>query len=204
MDQHRICRLCSAELPISGFYMRGNGYRTECKDCIKNKRIQHYKDNREKVLQVNYNYRIENKLKIAQLDKEYAQANKEKIKKYKQNYAKCNKELINNKLKIKYRTNVQHKLAVTHRNRLNKCIKFKRDFKSSDLLGITISQFKLYLESKFLEGMTWDNHGEWHIDHIIPLVKFDLTKEEDCRKAFHYTNTQPLWAIDNLRKNKYG
>ena len=48
--------------------------------------------------------------------------------------------------------------------------------------------------------MSWDNQGEWHIDHIIPCASFDLTNEEEQEKCFHYTNLQPLWAIDNMVK----
>ena len=60
-----------------------------------------------------------------------------------------------------------------------------------------------YLESKFQTGMTWENHTHngWHIDHIIPISKFDLTDEAQMKKACHYTNLQPLWAGDNFRKH---
>jgi len=62
------------------------------------------------------------------------------------------------------------------------------------------------LETKFLEGMDWDNYGiyGWHIDHIKPCSLFNLENIEEQKKCFHYTNLQPLWAIDNLKKgNKY-
>jgi len=68
-------------------------------------------------------------------------------------------------------------------------------------LGIDIPGFVKYIESKFLPGMSWDNYGrEWHFDHIIPLDSFDLTDPEQFKKAAHYTNYQPLWKRDNLRK----
>lgn len=75
-------------------------------------------------------------------------------------------------------------------------------------LGCSIEEFKNYLEQKFYkhietgEIMSWDNYGlkGWHIDHIIPLVSFDLTDREQFLKACHHTNLQPLWAEDNLRK----
>jgi len=67
-------------------------------------------------------------------------------------------------------------------------------------LGCSISGLKLHLESKFQPDMTWDNYGEWHIDHIKPLSKFDLTDRDQLLEACHYTNLQPLWAEENLKK----
>lgn len=61
-------------------------------------------------------------------------------------------------------------------------------------------QLKKHLEIKFTKGMSWENYGKWHVDHIKPCAKFDLTKESEQRKCFHYTNLQPLWAIDNFKK----
>lgn len=57
-----------------------------------------------------------------------------------------------------------------------------------------------HLESLFKPGMSWENHGEWHIDHILPLASFDLTDEQQAAKACHYTNLQPLWASENMSK----
>jgi putative phage-type endonuclease len=57
-----------------------------------------------------------------------------------------------------------------------------------------------FLETKFKEGMTWENHGEWHIDHIKPCASFNLLDDYEQKKCFHYKNLQPLWATENLRK----
>lgn len=67
-------------------------------------------------------------------------------------------------------------------------------------LGCSIDELKTHLESQFQEGMSWENYGEWHIDHIKPLAKFDLTDREQFLQACHYTNLQPLWADDNISK----
>jgi len=92
------------------------------------------------------------------------------------------------------------KIANKLRTRMWYALKNNKKCKFSDLIGCTISELKTYLESKFQPGMSWDNYGEWHIDHIKPLSRFDLTKKEEQIKACHYTNLQPLWAEDNLSK----
>ena len=70
------------------------------------------------------------------------------------------------------------------------------------LLGCTLREFRLKLEDQFQPGMNWHNHGKWHIDHIRPIVMFDLTDFEQQRQCFHFSNFQPLWAKDNLRKRR--
>jgi hypothetical protein len=74
------------------------------------------------------------------------------------------------------------------------------------MLGCDLAFFKNYLENLFTEGMTWELllKGEIHIDHKKPCATFDLTKPEEQNICFHYTNLQPLWKIDNLKKgDKY-
>jgi|TARA_B110000263_G_C15275430_1_gene495625 hypothetical protein len=76
----------------------------------------------------------------------------------------------------------------------------KRADTSSNLLGCNVDELMEHLKSKFTEGMSFDNYGEWHMDHVIPCCAFDLTKPEEQYKCFHYTNIQPLWAKDNEKK----
>jgi hypothetical protein len=76
----------------------------------------------------------------------------------------------------------------------------KKTSHTFELLGCTPLQLRQYLSSLFKPGMTFDNFGEWHIDHIMPLAAFDITDPEQQRQACHYTNLQPLWAAENLSK----
>lgn len=82
-------------------------------------------------------------------------------------------------------------------------IKGKKKSRTVDLVGCSISELKLYLEKKFLNGMSWDNYGlfGWHIDHIRPCASFDLSDLAQQKQCFHYSNLQPLWWQDNLSKN---
>lgn len=105
--------------------------------------------------------------------------------------------------KNKYHNDINFKIKSIIRSRLVGAIKNNQKYGSgvSDL-GCTIEEFKRYIESQFKPGMTWDNWSKdgWHLDHIIPLSKFDLSKEEEFKKAVHFTNLQPLWAVDNIIK----
>lgn len=68
----------------------------------------------------------------------------------------------------------------------------------NELTGFTNIEVRNYLESKFQPGMSWDNYGHWHIDHIIPLATAKTV--EEVKQLCHYTNLQPLWAADNKKK----
>lgn len=74
----------------------------------------------------------------------------------------------------------------------------KRTCSSSEILGCDFLTARLHIENLFLPGMDWKNHGDWHIDHIVPLSS--AKNENDVRALCHYKNLQPLWAKDNLRK----
>jgi hypothetical protein len=78
----------------------------------------------------------------------------------------------------------------------------KKSARTLALVGCSRQELAAHIQSLFKPGMSWDNRREWHIDHIIPCSAFDLTTEQGQRAAFHYTNLQPLWAKDNLRKSK--
>jgi len=94
------------------------------------------------------------------------------------------------------------KLLTNIRTRINQAI--KKNYKMGhaiDLMGCTVEFLKKYLESKFTDGMSWENYGQWHIDHIYPCSSFDLDMPDQQKKCFHFSNLQFLWAIDNLKKH---
>ncbi len=74
--------------------------------------------------------------------------------------------------------------------------------RTSNLIGCSFSDLKCHLESQFSDGMTWKNYGidGWHIDHLVPIASFDMMNPAEQRRCFHFSNLQPLWATDNMRK----
>jgi hypothetical protein len=100
----------------------------------------------------------------------------------------------------------EEKLGKSLRARVVRALKGKiRPGSAIKLLGCSIEECRKHIESLWLPGMTWENHGfgkdKWHIDHILPLDSFDLTDPEQFKRAVHYKNLQPLWQPDNLRKS---
>ncbi len=79
----------------------------------------------------------------------------------------------------------------------------KRNRKWQQILGFTIEELKTHLERKFTDGMSWDNYGKWHVDHIIPKSRFNYTSTEDpdFKRAWALKNLQPMWAHDNFVKH---
>ena len=139
--------------------------------------------------------------------KKYYEANKEMFLAKRKKYYKVNKkklvkwqsEYTKKRMSIDPQFKIRHRL----RTRIGNAIKAQRGTKSKkfiELLGCTAKEAYVYIESLFKDGMTWDNYGLWHIDHIRPCSSFDLTSEEQQKQCFHFSNLQPLWAEDNLRK----
>lgn len=154
-------------------------------------------------------YRLKNKEKIKKYHKKWSLKNEEKIKERKKIYFQENKKLIvekrreykKNWRRKKRKTDVLWTLIENMRTRIRNVL--ARNEKSSttiELLGCTKEEFKKYFESKFTKGMSWDKLHLIHIDHIKPCASFDLSDPEQQKICFHYTNLQPLWAIDNLKK----
>jgi hypothetical protein len=155
-----------------------------------------------------YNSKPEVKKRKKEREKKYLSnpKNIQKLKEYRKQYYTNPKNILkrreyyNNRLK----KDIFFKISKNLRCRFLKAIKNNyKNTSSIELLGCSIEEFKNHLESKFKNGMTWKNHGKfgWHIDHIIPCASFDLTNSEEQKKCFHYTNLQPLWWIENLKKS---
>lgn len=148
--------------------------------------------------------RSENTESIANVKKQWYSKNKDKALSYAKQYYEQNKQQIITKIvdyrRKKIKSDPVFKLHKTLRHRLGKLIKQQSSSIAINFLGCSVVEFKAYLESKFQPGMTWENHGKWHIDHIKPLSSFDLNSAEELSSACHYSNLQPLWAKDNLSK----
>ena len=87
--------------------------------------------------------------------------------------------------------------------RIREALKCQKSKKSFEYLGCDIETYRVYLEGTFKEGMTWENQGEWEIDHIIPVAyKQDGVEPsiEEVERRLHYTNTQAMWAAENRAK----
>ncbi len=137
--------------------------------------------------------------------KGYVQSNREKVRAYNisylREYSKKNRKALSAKQLQLYHSDIQVRLRMNLRTRLGQAIRKNRAGSAVRDLGCSIAELRLYLESKFTIGMSWDNYGFWHIDHIQPLSSFDLTNREQFLTACNYRNLQPLWAVDNLKKS---
>lgn len=160
-----------------------------------------YEANKEAAADYARAYRSANKAALARKKRAYNEANK-----VEQALARAAKRAqLSAAQRLRYATDPQYRLGVLLRNRVRAVLKGRRKAGSAvGLLGCSVPEAVAYLASLFRPGMTWDNHGEWHIDHAKPLAAFDLEDPEQLAAACHYTNLQPLWALENLTKlDKY-
>lgn len=163
-------------------------YKEENREYYKEYHKEYYRKNKNTI---DFNkWAKDNPEKYRDTRRKWELKNKEKISKYKKKHRE--KESLNPFLKFKRAT----------RNNITKSIKrggYKKGSSSFNILGCPFDVFKQHIERQFQKGMTWDNYGDWHLDHIIPMAS--ATTEEEVLKLNHYTNFQPLWAEDNLKKS---
>jgi hypothetical protein len=146
---------------------------------------------------------LKNKDHINEMRRKYRQTpkGKEKLRLDNQRYGKKHRKKITEKYLERRKKDPAFKMLTILRGRILDVLRgHSKSDTTINMLGCTIKEFWIHLEKKFTKGMTRENHGEWHVDHIIPCASFDLSKPEEQAKCFHYTNLQPLWAIDNLKK----
>lgn len=102
----------------------------------------------------------------------------------------------------KERSKVDPQFRLINAMRKRVCKILKRKSKGTlDLLGCSVGELRSHLEKQFKSGMSWANYGlyGWHVDHIIPLAS--TTNTSELEKLCHYSNLQPLWASENLKKS---
>ena len=222
-SRKKKCSKCNEFKDLTEFHKNkttSTGFSSNCKSCQKKYTKKYYEENKEKYKEntkkwreenkeYNKKYYEKNKEKYKEHNKKYYEENKEYYKKWREEnkeyykkYHEENKERIREYQKNRLKTDSLFKLSSTLRSRTYSAFKAKRWLKNSSnikMLGCDLQTANEHIEKQFKGGMTWDNHGDWHIDHIIPLASAN-TKEE-LMKLCHYTNLQPLWAEENLSKS---
>jgi hypothetical protein len=175
------CKLILDKSCFGKLKITKDGLNTTCAKCRKGVSIKYYYDN---------------STELYEKKKEYVKKNKRKVLDRQNNYVKKRKKV-----------DPIFKLSIALRARVKNFMMSKGTSKiigksTTEMVGCGPVELKEHIEKQFVDGMSWENHGSkgWHLDHIIPLISAK-TKEE-MFKLNHYTNLQPLWATDNLKKGK--
>jgi hypothetical protein len=206
-EGYKKCCKCEEIKPATTEYFgrhtkAKDGFKYSCKECRK----AEYMENQERNILKSKKHYKENKEWVLERNKEYKEQRKEWYRQYAQQYYQDNMNKIKQRVKENFNsrlnTDIGFKVLQRCRKRIWDAVKRKTKSKRTiELIGCTADKLIEHLESQFKDGMTWENYGEWHIDHIKPCAKFDFSKESDQRECFRYTNLQPLWAKDNMRKS---
>lgn len=195
------CIICNKEKNFKEFFKdksSKDGLKYKCKSCIKQYREIYNLENKEKTKIYNSKnneiikkqkkeYYVNNKTEHKLRGYEWKKENKEKVRLYEKKYKE------KNKIWFQIKNSISCRLWSSLKNNS------KKSHKTEKYLGCNINEYKQYLESLFLPEFTWDNYGKiWEIDHIKPLSKFNLIKEEEQFSAFNYKNTQPLFKTTEI------
>jgi|TARA_R110000764_G_scaffold62648_1_gene133006 hypothetical protein len=190
------CKKCNQIKPLTEYCVRKgeiDGKHRYCKLCLNSNFKTYYHTSGRK---------------NSEYYKTYRKENKEYFNNYCTNHYHTNKELYREWNREKYATDIPFKIKHITSSRIHEALKTYQTLKKDrtiEYLGCSIGDYCNYLESKFDGKMNWDNQGDyWHIDHIKPIASFDLNNEKELYKCFHYTNTQPMEALENrLKSDKY-
>lgn len=156
-----------------------------CSNCTRERNAAYYLSNRERELKRSNEYQRLNSKEIKERkSKKYSE-----IRKYSTEYQRRRRNF-----------DPIYKMIGNIRRNTSEAFRYKNKRKKTmEMVGCSQEGLVRHLESMFQPGMSWENYGKWHIDHIIPV---SLAKDrEHLEKLCHYTNLQPLWAVENLRKS---
>lgn len=209
VEPTKICKKCEKRKSLTEYFIdqrNKDKCQAICKECVRIHQREQYKKNPEIYITRSNINKIKHKDKIIIQNKQYYTKNRNKILDYQKFYQTNHKDKYNEIQRNYINNNINARIAKNQRCRINKALtnKIDKSQKTDLLLACTIDELKIHLEKQFKEGMTWENYGKtrssWSVDHIIPCSYFDLSDPEQQMKCFHYTNLQPLWHIDNIRK----
>ena len=182
---------------------RTKKYRESAKQRMSEYQKKYHESNKDRILERHRKYNEANKESVLKKQRQYYEANKERIAEKHKQYREANKEKnkireqkrLQNEPLFKFKKNIRSLIKNSFKRGINQ---FRKSSKTEKILGCDIQFFLLHIQNNFTNGMTFDNHGKWHLDHIIPLAT--AKTEEDVIKLNHYTNFQPLWREENLSK----
>ena len=218
LEDMRVCKKCGLAQPLQAYTVRR---KYDCRDCVRAHERQRYLKSRGGALVQPRRFLSEEEWASENRDKAlayYHQRRKEinNARNRPLDYwfriavARCQKANRNQlfgaiaRLERRLRGLARKKIIRILRRRLQAAFSAGREFSkmARDLLGCEIPHLRAHLESRWKPGMSWENYGfyGWHIDHIVPCAKFDLSDPEQQKACFHWTNLQPLWAKENLKK----
>ncbi len=217
------CGACGEIKAVSSFYKnrsRKDGFHHSCQPCAIASRADSNRKHRDKIAAREASKRasdpikyrnMQNQSRLKRADHYNAKArafyakNAERMRAYRRRYraenmAACSKcQVIANAKRRKI--DPMYRVSCALRRRVTGAMRdrgYTKSSKSTELLGCDWGQLRGHIESKFQSGMTFQNYGQWHVDHIIPIAS--AKNEAELNRLFHYTNLQPLWAEDNRRK----
>jgi hypothetical protein len=208
-SQTKICSVCAITKTTDKFWKTSNSKDGYCEMCIDCKAPRKYNLAQNKLYKdecIKTSTKLCNSCKTVKSFSEFT-PDKNCQFGYKSKCKPCNQIIKHAYHNNKLNTNPAYKVEVNMRSRIRHAIlstKTKRGKKCKstiELLGCSPNELVKYLESKFKPCMSWENYGKWHVDHIKPCAAFNLEYEEHQKQCFHYTNLQPLWAEENLKKH---
>lgn len=177
-ERERKSSIVNRNKNIDKYLLREKRWRDKNKERIKLTQERFYKNHPGRMLEKR---------------REWKRNNPEKVRKSRQIYKK--------KIQVRISASLSVRMRLALKN-----IGMKKTETATKILGCSKEYFLKYLENQFTEGMNWDNYGNgndrWNIEHADPCCSFDLTKIEEQRKCFHYSNLRPMWQVDNLAKIK--
>lgn len=214
----KICNICNINKKIEEYHKdktKKDGHRNKCKECSKKYLANYYRSNQNKIKKLNMIWRENNKEKIIKNNNLWKENNPEKFKEAQLKYRIINKEKIqkrtNNYNNLRRSIDPIYKLRCYLSRTFSMMLRekgFKKTSSTHEILDCSYEEFRIYLESKFEDWMTWENYGKpkdgilepnktWDMDHIIPTSK--AITENDIIRLNHYTNIQPLCSFYNQR-----
>lgn len=204
-----VCKPCAIAKSKAWFEANKEQHRETCKaysekhkDKLYAKTKEWQSKNKDKVKEYKSKWKSNNPDVVCRHAREFYHRNLESIKIRKKKYITENKDKINAYAK-KRREAIDVKLNTYIGNGVRQSMQGKKQgTKWLSIVGYSVKDLRLHLESLFADGMSWDNYGEWHIDHIRPITSFDFSGDPfaTAKECWKLENLQPLWAIENIKK----